>query len=136
MASDASCEDEAYWSEREAVRFVSLLQIPYHRIQFERDHKQPDTNHSTQMIEAAVSAGVVEIWHNDQRMDGSAAGLEWLPSGPRTEAILRYATQRMEAASGEPVIRAEAPEHLLGGDEGPPGRSVEGPAGRKGKKRR
>ena len=38
----AQCNDEAFWSEREASTFMSKVQVPYLRIQSEEDHVQPD----------------------------------------------------------------------------------------------
>lgn len=51
----AECDDEEFWSEREAINFVGSLSVPYLRIQTETDHVQPDNSHAIQMINTAVS---------------------------------------------------------------------------------
>ena len=100
MASDISCEDESYWGEREAVRAVGMLQIPYHRVQFEQDHKQPDTEHDTQMIQAAIRGGVAEVWHNNEQIQSVDESLVMLSGQTRNQAVIRYSLERMEAVTG------------------------------------
>jgi predicted acyl esterase len=47
-------KDEAYWSQREAVKFLRELACPYLRIQGLNDHAQPDIEHGIQCINAAT----------------------------------------------------------------------------------
>ncbi len=50
----AACEDDAFWSEREAETFIAGVQVPYQRIQFENDHSQDTPEHAVVMVNAAV----------------------------------------------------------------------------------
>ena len=109
---DISCEDESYWVEREAIRAVGMLQIPYHRVQFAQDHKQPDTEHDTQMIQAAIRGGVVEVWHNNQQVQSVDDELLLLSDQTRNQAVIRYAVERMEAVSNVRNTRGSIPAHL------------------------
>lgn len=52
------CDNLEFWSEREALRFISDVQVPYQRLQSENDHVQPDVDHAINMIYAAVQGGV------------------------------------------------------------------------------
>lgn len=52
---DHDCDDDAWWSEREASTFVTQVQVPYLRLQNARDHAQPDNLHAILMINAATS---------------------------------------------------------------------------------
>jgi hypothetical protein len=61
----ASCEDEAFWSEREAVNFIGSVSTPYQRIQSATDHVQRDNSHAVEMINAAVVGGVPWVRLND-----------------------------------------------------------------------
>ena len=54
----APCSDDAFWAEREALTFISSIQIPYQRLQSERDHEQPDVSHAIRAVNAAVESGV------------------------------------------------------------------------------
>jgi pimeloyl-ACP methyl ester carboxylesterase len=65
LAGVAECTDEDFWSQREAVTFISQLKVPYQRIQSEKDHFQPDTAHAIAMIDAAVGGGVPFVRLND-----------------------------------------------------------------------
>ncbi len=51
----AECEDEAFWSEREASTFMSDITVPYFRIQSEKDHVQPDAQHAWLLLTAALN---------------------------------------------------------------------------------
>ncbi len=134
VVKKVSCEDEDFWQQREAERFVSQLQVPYHRIQARQDHAQSDTEHNTRMIEAAVGGGVVEVWLNEQRIRSASDSFVLGSKGPRSVAILRAARQQMESTTGEPVVSGVAPQHLQDAKTEPPGRS-KGPPGRKGSSR-
>jgi len=60
-----SCENETFWSQREAVTFIRQIRVPYQRIQSEKDHAQPDTRHALLMVNAAVEGGVPWVRLND-----------------------------------------------------------------------
>lgn len=49
------CDDDLWWSEREAATFIMDVQVPYLRIQNARDHAQPDNTHVILMINNATS---------------------------------------------------------------------------------
>jgi pimeloyl-ACP methyl ester carboxylesterase len=49
------CDDEEFWREREASIFALGLQVPYLRLQSERDHAQPDNDHALLMIANATA---------------------------------------------------------------------------------
>jgi hypothetical protein len=59
------CNDNAWWSEREAVNFVGNIRVPYQRIQSEKDHVQPNNNHAIDMLNAAIKGGVPWTRLND-----------------------------------------------------------------------
>jgi pimeloyl-ACP methyl ester carboxylesterase len=50
----APCDDETFWSEREALRFISSIHVPYLRVQSEIDHVQADTEHALNLIYVAT----------------------------------------------------------------------------------
>ncbi len=50
----ASCDDEAFWAEHEALTFMPRVTVPYQRLQSERDHVQPDVLHALRLVNAAV----------------------------------------------------------------------------------
>jgi pimeloyl-ACP methyl ester carboxylesterase len=52
---DRSCDDEDFWREREASTFALQLQVPYQRLQSEKDHAQPDNDHALLMIANATA---------------------------------------------------------------------------------
>ena len=49
------CDDEDFWREREAATFALQLQVPYQRLQSEKDHAQPDNEHALMMIANATA---------------------------------------------------------------------------------
>jgi hypothetical protein len=53
---DHDCGDDLWWSEREAATFIRSIQVPYLRLQNERDHAQPDNLHCLLMINNATAA--------------------------------------------------------------------------------
>lgn len=59
------CDDNEWWAEREALTFISDLQIPYQRLQSEKDHVQPTNNHAIEIVNAAVEGGVPWVRLND-----------------------------------------------------------------------
>ena len=132
--SDISCDDAEYWSEREAVRFIPLIQVPYFRIQSTPDHKQPDVEHARQLLQAAVNSGVPEVWLNGERLHSVGDQIVVPEKRPPDPLILDAAKQLMESATGRPVEPAVAPPHLIEAEKSPPGPS-KGPSGRKRKRR-
>jgi pimeloyl-ACP methyl ester carboxylesterase len=61
----ASCEDDAFWSQREAETFIADILIPYQRIQFENDHSQDEPTHGLVMVNAAVAGTSPWVRLND-----------------------------------------------------------------------
>jgi pimeloyl-ACP methyl ester carboxylesterase len=49
------CDHEDFWREREASVFALDLQMPYQRLQTEKDHAQPDNDHAVLMINNATA---------------------------------------------------------------------------------
>ncbi len=49
------CDDEDFWSQREASSFALKMQLPYLRLQSEQDHVQPDNGHALLMISNATA---------------------------------------------------------------------------------
>ncbi|MEW5826169.1 MAG: hypothetical protein AB1778_05000 [Candidatus Bipolaricaulota bacterium] len=49
------CDDEIFWSEREASTFASAIKLPYLRLQSRVDHVQPDVDHALLLISEATS---------------------------------------------------------------------------------
>lgn len=50
------CDDEAFWSEREASTFILSINVPYLRLQSRVDHVQPDNDHALLLIANATAA--------------------------------------------------------------------------------
>ena len=60
------CDDQQFWVEREAIRFISQVKIPaYQRLQSENDHVQPDVSHAIRIVNEAVNAGIGWVRLND-----------------------------------------------------------------------
>lgn len=49
------CDDEAFWSEREASTFILSIAVPYQRLQSRVDHVQPDIDHALVLLANATS---------------------------------------------------------------------------------
>jgi len=60
-----ACDDDAAWAEREALTFISQVQVPYQRVQTENDHVQPDVSHAVHMVNAAVEGAPPWVRLND-----------------------------------------------------------------------
>ncbi|MFT5682662.1 MAG: hypothetical protein ACI8RZ_003586 [Myxococcota bacterium] len=69
------CEDEAFWSQREASVSVAGLSMPYHRLQTLTDHVQPDAAHARMMLSAALAGGVPGVYLNTVELTESPASL-------------------------------------------------------------
>lgn len=61
----ATCADEKFWSEREAITFIAQVRVPYQRVQSEKDHVQPEVTHAINLVNAAVQGGVPWVRLND-----------------------------------------------------------------------
>jgi len=59
------CGDSQAWAQREAVTFISMITIPYQRLQSEKDHVQPDLSHAIDMVNAALQGGAAWVRLND-----------------------------------------------------------------------
>ena len=97
LTGEVACDDEEFWAEREALTFISELDVPYPRLQSEKDHVQPDNDHAILMVNAAVGGGVPWVRLNelvsDQTFD-PAAPPKMLPDsvdGRLSELVAVYA---------------------------------------------
>jgi alpha/beta superfamily hydrolase len=61
----SSCEDDEFWSEREAEAFIASVQVPYQRLQFENDHSQETPEHAVVIVNAAVNGDPPWVRLND-----------------------------------------------------------------------
>jgi pimeloyl-ACP methyl ester carboxylesterase len=59
------CAEDAWWAEREAVTFITDVNVPYQRIQSEKDHVQMNNNHAIDIVNAAVAGGVPWVRLNE-----------------------------------------------------------------------
>lgn len=59
------CDDDAWWSEREALNFIADAQVPYQRIQSQKDHVQPQNTHAIEIVNAAVTGGLPWVRLNE-----------------------------------------------------------------------
>lgn len=69
LTGEVDCDNEAYFAEREGISFVPQLDIPYIRLQTEKDHAQPDTLSAVRIVNAAVSAGLSYVRLNDYEVN-------------------------------------------------------------------
>lgn len=61
----ATCDDNEFWAQREALTFISQVRVPYQRLQSQTDHVQPNTTHAVNIVNAAVQGGVPWVRLND-----------------------------------------------------------------------
>jgi hypothetical protein len=97
---DAGCNNEPFWAEREASTFIKTIQVPYQRVQSQRDHVQPDNNHAVLLINNAThidNGGEGQSpWTRLNTQSSNAIypydqQLGWLPENIRQDnAILDY----------------------------------------------
>lgn len=99
LAEVAACDNESFWAEREASTFISQIKVPYQRIQSEKDHVQPDYDHTVLMINNAVNGGVSWVRLNNetpnQTLDPNALP-RMLPESmgrQKDQLIVDYATE-------------------------------------------
>lgn len=108
----APCEDDAFWSTREADRGIGSLRVPYERIQFAQDHVQPDASASVAMLQAARAGGVPTILLNgtvapEVRL---LADLGSLPDGrERAKVLAERAAALMTEVSGQAMTPVDMP---------------------------
>lgn len=111
-----ACDDEDYWSQREATTFVPDLTIPYHRVQFTQDHAQPDSESSVAMMQAVQSGECPWTCVNDEpsgeKVDDVGDFVTHPDSRERTDILVRYAVALMEQTTGSKVEPGELPESL------------------------
>ena len=89
-------DDEDYWQQREPVRHVGRMRVPYHRVQTVPDHVQPDAHCALALLRAAREGGVPWTRLNSDPPNAAYAELDEsrLPS--------RFSFKR----SSEPVLKA------------------------------
>ena len=85
MAEVATCFDEAFWEEREALNFIGKLQVFYIRLQTEKDHVQPDVLSAVRMVNVAAAGTSLRVQLND----------EWIKflGGPGMESIYKILSE-------------------------------------------
>jgi len=96
------CSDDAWWSEREAVRFIGDVRVPYQRVQSEEDHVQPNNDHAIDIVNAAVAGDVPWVRLNDDppnrtyAADDPPAMLPEDRTGNLEALVARYARDILE----------------------------------------
>ncbi len=74
------CDEESFWPEREAVRFIGDLKVPYQRIQRASDHlHKDDSSHAFALLKAAMEGGVPWVRLNDFQPNLTVEKLEKAP---------------------------------------------------------
>lgn len=68
LGKQAECDEESFWKEREASTFIAKIKVPYWRIQTEKDHAQPDYQHTVVMINAALDGGGQKVYLNEDQI--------------------------------------------------------------------
>ena len=103
------CQDDAWWSAREAATSVKSIIVPYLRVQTGKDHAQPDNSHAILMINSATSGqfggGGVSPWTlvNDEtlnqpnRVYSAAAPPKWLAAGGAPDFKTQKSVESVEA---------------------------------------
>lgn len=105
---EAGCDNEAFWSQREAATFIKKIDVPYQRVQSEKDHVQPDNDHAILLINNATNTAYggngKSPWTrlNDEtpnRVYSTRDQPHWLPEGKRTdELVIPYLEQILRGA--------------------------------------
>ena len=95
-----ACDDEAYWADREAIRFVGTLSIPYQRVQGSRDHIHADNQHAIDMVAAALKGGVPWVRIDDEppnKKVDSVDDVTYITTGRELGThVARYAAELFE----------------------------------------
>ncbi len=73
--SEYDCEDEDFWSQREAKNFVGGIAVPYARVQSVTDHVQPDHDHAILMINRALEGTAPMVWLNHTPLEEEVTSL-------------------------------------------------------------
>ena len=60
-----SCENDSWWAEREALTFITDVQVPYQRVQSQKDHVQRENTHAIDIVNAAVAGGAPWVRLNE-----------------------------------------------------------------------
>ena len=60
-----SCENDSWWAEREALTFIVDVQVPYQRVQSQKDHVQRENTHAIDIVNAAVAGGAPWVRLNE-----------------------------------------------------------------------
>lgn len=81
LRGTATCDDEAFWAQREAATFIASIRVPYQRMQSETDHAQPDYGHTVAMINNAVdgTAPWVRLNNDEPNTRYTASNITPLP---------------------------------------------------------
>ncbi len=93
------CNDEEYWKEREAVTFLKEIEVPYHRIQSNKDHAQPDFEHTLKLMNSALESNSDWVKINDGELNAVYEAQADLPlieinrTRPLMEIIAEYADE-------------------------------------------
>lgn len=107
------CDDESWWRQREAIRFIERLRVPYWRAQTEVGHVQPGPEPAFQMLQAARKGGVPMVGVNHMEPDpqlGSVRDIVLIPeTADEARELARIAKALMERLSGR-KLREEAAE--------------------------
>ncbi len=103
------CSDDAWWEDREAVKHIGSMQVPYVRFQAKKDHVQPDHEHAAMLVNLAIEGGVPYARLNDmtpnQRIEDHTK-LRLHTEEKEMHQLLwvaRYAAEMMEQTTGRPV---------------------------------
>lgn len=91
------CTDETFWAEREASTFMRSVEVPYQRLQTERDHVQPDNLHALLLVNNATEGSSPWTRLNDltpNQVFPSTFDEGWLPENqPLPDVIVEYLSQ-------------------------------------------
>jgi len=112
------CDDEDYWSEREAAAFAKEIAVPYQRVQSAKDHVQPDVDHAILMINNATASeyggsGIAPWTRLNDLTPNAVYSFDDPPSLPGripdpTAVIIDYAKELLDlfspSATAEPVL--------------------------------
>lgn len=105
------CTDDAWWAAREASTSIAKVRVPYQRLQFERDHAQPNHQHTLDMMTAAEAGGVPWVRLNDEPANKRiASDADFVPISnkkPMHLVVEHYAKQMMEMTTKKPVVGNE-----------------------------
>lgn len=126
-----ACDDDTYWKQREAAEQIGKIKVPYWRIQYAKDHVQPDYGHTLLMVNNAEKGGV-RVRLNDMgdnpkvKKDADIVTLD--NEVPTTYTVLKYAhTWMVELTDAKLPDLPPPPRFPNGGrPSGPPGRSQAG----------